>query len=72
MATVTTCSELLPATSVATTVKLCDSALSKSALKSALVVTSPETALMLKPKLSSARLNEKPSLVSASSEAVAV
>ena len=46
----------LPATSVATTVKLCDCAPSKSAAKSALVVTSPVSASMLKPKLSSARL----------------
>ncbi len=52
----TTCSEELPAVSVATTVKLCESALSKSALKSALVVTTPVSASMLKPSVSSAKL----------------
>jgi hypothetical protein len=68
---VTCCSTSAFTPSEATTTKLCDSADSKSAAKSALVVTSPVTASILKPKLSSARLKVTPALVSRESSAEA-
>jgi hypothetical protein len=52
---VTSCSEELPAASVATKVKLCESASSKLAAKPASVVTTPLSS-MLKPMSSSLRL----------------